>query len=75
MNDWKDSFLPPFIWALLAFVEVVSFTAIIPALAPELTESQLYNLWVMLVTATITLVTATITRIRTPNTKGANEDK
>jgi hypothetical protein len=68
MNDWKDSFLPPFIWALLAFVEVVSFTAIIPALAPELTESQLYNLWVM-------LVTATITRIRTPNTKGANEDK
>jgi hypothetical protein len=50
----------------LAFVEVVSFTAIIPALAPELTESQLYNLWVM-------LVTATITRIRTPNTKNTNE--
>ena len=59
MNGWKNEFWPPFLWALLAFVEVLSFTAIIPSLSPEMAENTVYDLWYI-------LLTATVLRIRTP---------
>ena len=48
----------PFAWAVLAFVQVLTFTFLIPELKEmgysEITaENPVYNLWLMLLTATL----------------------
>ena len=64
MTDYKNEFIPPFLWAVLAFIQVLSFTAIIPSLSPEFADGKAYDLWYI-------LLTATVLRIRTP--KGTAE--
>lgn len=59
MNGWKNEFVPPFLWAILAFIEVLSFTVIVPKIAPEIAQKEVFDLWYV-------LLTATVLRIRTP---------
>lgn len=63
LNLWKDN---PLVWAVLAFIEVVVFTIIVPEICPEATDGELYNMWYV-------LLTATVTRIRSPHNNGDTE--